>query len=66
MSSLSSLPRPFIRETSTVFGPMQGLAPWMALSSWLALVMKMTMSMMPMSSALYAVLKPVRTVVLSG
>ena len=30
---------------------MQGMALWTALSSWVALVTKITMSMMPMSSA---------------
>ena len=51
-ASLSSLPRPLSRLTSTVSSPMQGLAVSMALSSWVALVMKMTMSILPMPSAL--------------
>lgn len=58
--SISSFPRPLMRETTTVSGPMQGMALITAASSWVALVTKMTMSMMPISSAVYAVLNPLR------
>ena len=50
---------PFCSETTTVFPPMQGMTEGMMPSVCVALTMRITTSITPMSAALSAVWKPV-------
>ena len=59
-ASISSLPMPFCRETSTVSGPTQCMTSGMTSSVWVALTMRMTISMTGRQSAQAEVWKPVR------